>query len=201
MEINEAHCRNSGRDSYPVPRSGPCRRKMLQLLVFFLSLTIPAEYFTGLIFQWGIHQPTIDLTNKQWNIIYKEFIIVTEWEPVAICQFEFMLASIFFAWNRFFWLSSWPTLLAPDELPMAKMFMKRGPLSKKNQVLAVPGGLQSLHRNRFFDLLAIRYGKFRRLYDYRPYITVYFQSFARNCWRLFSCTWMHIISIAPLSCS
>ena len=53
----------------------------------FLSLTIPAEYSMGSIFQWGIHQPTIDLTNKQWNIIYKEFIIVTEWEPVAICQF------------------------------------------------------------------------------------------------------------------
>ena len=73
---------------------------MLQLLVFFLSLTIPAEYSTGLIFQWGIHQPTIDLTNKQWNIIYKEFIIVTEWEPVAICQFEFMLASIFFCMEQ-----------------------------------------------------------------------------------------------------
>lgn len=35
------------------------------------------------------------------------------------------------------------TQLAPHELPMAKMFMKRGPLSKKNQVLAVPGGLLS----------------------------------------------------------
>ena len=94
--------------------------------------------------------------------------MVTEWEPVAICQFEFMLASVFFC-NRFFWAEQLAnTQLAPDELPMAKMFMKRGPLSKKNQVLAVPGGLLSLHRSRFFDLLAISYGKFRRLYDYPP---------------------------------
>ena len=37
---------------------------------------------------------------------------------------------------------------------MAKMFMKRGPLSKKNQVLAVPG-LLSLHRSRCFSDLAV----------------------------------------------